>query len=86
MHPRRVRGGPAGAVVRQVLPNTPARAAGLVSGDIITAVDGIPVGAAADLSNIMDQRRPGDTIMLSWVDRSGTPRSAPVVVAKGPVG
>ena len=79
-------GAPRGAVVRQVLPDTPAQAAGLVSGDIITAVDGIPVQAAGDLSGIMDQRRPGDTIMLSWVDRAGFSRTAPVVVAKGPAG
>ena len=78
--------GLAGAVVRQVIPDTPARQAGLMSGDVITGVDGIPVNSAADLSNIMDQRRPGDTIMLSWVDRAGNPRMAPVVVAKGPVG
>jgi S1-C subfamily serine protease len=75
-----------GAVVRQVLPDTPARAIGLLSGDLITAVDGIPVNSAADLSTIMDQRRPGDTITLTWVDRTGTPRSAPLVLAKGPVG
>ena len=75
-----------GAVVRQVLPGTPAGAVGLLSGDLITAVDGIPVNSATDLSNIMDERRPGDTIMLSWVDRGGLPRSAPLVLAKGPVG
>ncbi|MFM9033345.1 MAG: S1C family serine protease [Mycobacterium sp.] len=79
-------GGPAGAVVRQVLPETPAGVAGLRAGDVITAVDGIPVNAAADLSNIIDQRRPGNTIMLSWIDRAGNPRTAPVVLAKGPVG
>lgn len=81
-----ITGGPAGAVIRQVLPDTPAQAAGLISGDIIIAVDGIPVRAAADLSGIMDQRRPGDTIMLTWIDRAGNPRSAPLVVAKGPAG
>ena len=80
------RGDPPGAVVRQVLPGTPARAAGLVSGDLITAVDGHPIGAAADLSGVMDQRRPGDTIVLTWIDRGGNTRNAPVVVAKGPVG
>lgn len=79
-------GGPPGAVVRQVLPDTPARAVGLMSGDLITAVDGMPVRAAADLSTIMDQHRPGDTIVLTWIDRAGNPRSAPLVVAKGPVG
>ncbi len=80
------RGGPPGAVIRQVLPDTPALAAGLMSGDVITAVDGIAVAAAADLSAVMDQRRPGDTVVLTWVDRGGNVRSAPVVVAKGPVG
>ena len=79
-------GGPPGAVIRQVLPDTPARQAGVVGGDVITAVDGIPVNSAADLSNIMDQRRPGDVITLTWIDRTGLPRSAPLVLAKGPVG
>ena len=79
-------GGPLGAAVRQVLPNTPASQAGLRGGDLITAVDGIPVNSAADLSNLMDQRRPGNTITLTWIDRTGNPRSAPLVLAKGPVG
>lgn len=79
-------GGPAGAVVRQVLPNTPASLIGLLGGDLITAVDGIPVNSAADLSNLMDRRRPGDTVTLTWIDRAGAPRSAPLVLAKGPVG
>jgi len=79
-------GGPAGALVRQVLPDTPAGLAGLRAGDVITAVDGLPVNTARDLSNIMDQRRPGNTIMLTWIDRAGMPRTVPVVLAKGPVG
>ena len=78
--------GPVGAVVRQVLPGTPAGQVGLFGGDVITAVDGIAITSAADLSNIMDQRRPGDTVVLSWIDRGGVPRSAPVLLAKGPVG
>ena len=79
-------GGPPGAIVRQVLPDTPASQAGLFGGDLITAVDGMPVNSAADLSNLMDQRRPGDTIMLSWIDRGGIPHTVPLVLAKGPVG
>jgi S1-C subfamily serine protease len=79
-------GGPPGAAVRQVLPDTPAGQAGLRPGDVITALDGIPINSAADLSNIMDQRRPGNTIMLTWFDRFGNPRTAPVLLAKGPVG
>jgi len=79
-------GGPPGAVVRQVLPDTPASLIGLFAGDLIIAVDGVPVNSAADLSNLMDRRRPGDTIMLSWIDRAGAPRGAPLTLAKGPVG
>jgi len=79
-------GGPAGAVVRQVLPDTPAGLVGLRAGDLITSVDGAPVNSAADLSNIVDGHRPGDTVMLSWIDRTGVPRTAPVVLGKGPVG
>jgi len=79
-------GGPTGAVVRQVLPDTAARGAGLAPGDVITAVDGVSVNTATDLSNIMDAHRPGDTITLIWVDRTGNARSAPVVLGAGPVG
>jgi hypothetical protein len=34
----------------------------------------------------MNQRRPGDTVVLSWIDRGGIPRAVPLVLAKGPVG
>ena len=78
--------GPAGAIVRQVLPGTPALAIGLFGGDVITAVDGFPITSASDLSDVMNKRRPGDTVMLTWVDRGGIVRNAPLVLAKGPVG
>jgi S1-C subfamily serine protease len=79
-------GGPAGAVVRQVLPDTPARGIGIAPGDVIVAVDGVTINTATDLSNIMDAHHPGDTITLSWVDREGNPRSAPLALSAGPVG
>ena len=75
-----------GAVVRQVLPDTPARKAGLMSGDIITAVDGVPINSASNLSDAIDAHHPGDTITLSWLDRAGNPRSAPIPLDRGPVG
>ncbi|KAA0108408.1 S1C family serine protease [Mycolicibacterium sp. P1-5] len=79
-------GGPAGAVVRQVLPDTAARGAGLAAGDVITSADGVAINTATDLSNFMDAHHPGDTVTLSWVDREGNPRSAPIVLGSGPVG
>ncbi|MCX2929586.1 trypsin-like peptidase domain-containing protein [Mycobacterium sp. CVI_P3] len=79
-------GGPAGAVVRQVLPDTPARGIGIMSGDVIVAVDGVTINTASDLSNVMDAHHPGDTIVLTWLDRAGNPQSAGVVLSAGPVG
>jgi S1-C subfamily serine protease len=79
-------GGPPGAVVRQVLPDAPAAQIGLRGGDVITMVDGTPVNSAADLSNVVDRHRPGDVVMLTWIDRMGNPRVAPVILGKGPVG
>ncbi|MCI4675738.1 S1C family serine protease [Candidatus Mycolicibacterium alkanivorans] len=79
-------GNGAGAAVRQVLPDTPARRAGLVAGDMITAVDGTPINSASNLSDVMDARHPGDTVTLSWLDRAGDPRSATIVLDRGPVG
>lgn len=69
-----------------MLPETPAGQIGLRAGDLITSVDGAPVNSAAGLSGIIDRHRPGDTVMLSWLDRMGNPRTAPVVLGKGPVG
>ncbi len=81
-----VAGGPAGAVVRQILPDTPARTIGLMSGDVITAVDGVTINSASDLSSVMDSHRPGDTITLTWLDRAGNPQTGSLVLAAGPVG
>ena len=52
-------GGATGAAGR------PAGQTGLRVGDLITAVDGAAVNSAADLSNIVDGHRPGDTVILS---------------------
>ena len=79
-------GGPPGAVVRQVLPDAPAAQIGLRGGEVITMVDGTPINSAADLSNVVDQHRPGDTVTLTWIDRMGNPRVASVILGKGPVG
>ena len=43
-----------GVLVLRVLPNTPAEAAGLRLGDVITAIDGQPINDAAQLQSIVD--------------------------------
>ncbi|MBS9535963.1 serine protease [Mycobacterium sp. M1] len=76
-----------GARVVQVLADTPAAATGIAKDDIITSVNGTPVNSATDLTNVLDQRHPGDTVTLTWRGPAGGPdRSATVTLAPGPVG
>lgn len=79
--------GPGGAQVATVLADTPAAATGIAKGDIITSVNGIPVNTATDLTNVLDQRHPGDTVALTWRGPAGgPPQSADVTLVPGPVG
>jgi Do/DeqQ family serine protease len=56
-----------GAVVVQVLPHTPAAAAGLKSGDIITKVNGREVKNASDVRTAVGLLRVGDTVDIEYV-------------------
>ena len=64
-----------GVLVMGVQPNSPAAVAGVrgtqivggqvAFGDIITAVDGVPVQSAADLHQAMRKHKPGDSVQLT---------------------
>lgn len=55
---------PAGALVSNVDQDSPAAAAGIVSGDVIRKVNGQAIIAASDLSALIGQARPGTTVTL----------------------
>ena len=55
----------AGVVVGSVQEDGPADEAGIKTGDIITHVDGKPVGDAADLANMVSAMKPGTTVRLT---------------------
>lgn len=57
-------------IVLSVEPNSPAAAAGIESGDAITAVDGTVVSQEQPLINLLFIHRPGDEIAVT-VDRGG---------------
>lgn len=54
-----------GAGVVSVTENSPAAKAGLVAGDIITAIDGESIDSSETLTGILQQHKPGDTITLT---------------------
>lgn len=61
---------PGAASLTQVTPASPAAAAGLRPGDIITSVGSTRIDDASDLVNVLGQRRPGDRVAITW--RRGT--------------
>ena len=72
-----------GVRVQSTAPDGAARAAGLASGDIIVAVDGIPVGDVDELHRLMTEERVGKPIpitvlrMSQKLDVVVTPRETP---------
>ncbi len=60
-----------GAKIGAVRPGSPAKAAGLEAGDVVTAVDGVKVTDANDLTAAITGHQPGDTIHLN-VTRGGS--------------
>ena len=55
-----------------VFPGSPAEAAGLQEGDIITAIDGEQIGPGVDLSMLIVRHSPGDTITLKVLRDNST--------------
>jgi len=67
-----------------VVANGPVAGAGIVTGDVITAVDGTTVTSSTDLVNVLLGHHPGDKISLTWSDQSGNSQTATVTLASGP--
>jgi S1-C subfamily serine protease len=73
-----------GALVDGVLCNTPAAKAGLVSGDVITTVDGQPVTTPGSLTKTMEGFRPGVKVTLGWQAPDGQHRTGRITLAPAP--
>lgn len=75
-----------GALIREVLPGSPAEEAGLEAGQLIQAVDGKPISASNSLSDVIATYHPGDTISLTVYDgmKSGKPREVKVELGENP--
>lgn len=78
--------GSSGAVIAGVLNGSPAQTAGITAGDVITSVAGNTVTSSNDLTIALQQYHPGDKVSIGWTDQAGTPHTATVQLATGPVG
>ncbi|MFZ5723992.1 MAG: DegQ family serine endoprotease [Pseudomonadota bacterium] len=74
---------PEGALVAKVIPGTPAEAAGLKEGDIITGFEGKDIVFSSDLPHLVGRVKPGTGATLTVV-RDGKVRSMKVKVGELP--
>ncbi len=63
---------------------TPAAKAGLVQGDVITAINGTTVTSGTQISEALIQRHPGDKITLTWTNTNGQSQTATLTLGTGP--
>jgi S1-C subfamily serine protease len=73
-----------GAAVVGTKDGSPADAAGIGAGDVITTVDGKTVQSASDLTSLMFGYHPGDKVDLTWVDQNGGTHSGTLTLVAGP--
>lgn len=71
-----------GAIVVQVAEDSPAAAAGIRQGDIITAIDGGPVDSPDAVREAVAAKKPGDTLALT-VQRSGEAEEMEITATLG---
>jgi putative serine protease PepD len=64
---------PAGAFVQDVVAGSPAEAAGIARGDVVTEIAGEAITSAEDVARIVRSRRPGDVVTVV-VQRDGGSR------------
>jgi S1-C subfamily serine protease len=74
----------AGALVVGSICGSPAAAAGITGGAVITAVNGQAVGSPDDLTGILSRFHPGDTVSVTWVSPSGQQTTSRLHLAAGP--
>jgi len=74
-----------GVMVVELLRHGPAAKAGMVSGDVIQAINGIPIKTAADLQTAMINVNPGDKLTVK-VNHEGVSRERKVIAGTIPRG
>lgn len=73
-----------GAAVNAVESGSPAAAAGIAAGDVITSIDGQSVSGPTALQSALLGKHPGDSVTVGWTDASGNHHTATVQLEAGP--
>ena len=73
-----------GTTVAEVVPGSPADAAGIKPGHVITSIGGKRVTSAAGITSAVLAHRPGQVVTVVYTDETGTSRKARVRLATGP--
>lgn len=72
-----------GAQVLDTVVGSPAAAAGIAAGDVITSVGGQAVDSSSALTAALQSSHPGDKTTVRWTDPGGQTHSATVTLARG---
>ena len=63
---------------------TPAAAAGLTAGDVVTSVAGTQVNSYSSIEHVLEAYHPGDKISISWTNTLGQSHTATITLGSGP--
>ncbi len=77
-------GSATGASVVAATSGGAAAAAGITAGSTITAIDGKQVTGPTNLTDVLDQKYPGDKVSVTWVDIQGQSHTATVTLGTSP--
>jgi S1-C subfamily serine protease len=73
-----------GVPVASAIAGYPAANAGIASGDVITAVNGVAVSTATQLSATVQAHKVGETVTITYLDPEGASHSVGVTLVAGP--
>jgi S1-C subfamily serine protease len=73
-----------GTLIVGTICGSPAAAAGLTGGSVITALNGRAVGSPDDLTRALSRFHPGETISVTWVSPSGQRTTSQLHLTAGP--
>jgi S1-C subfamily serine protease len=74
----------AGALIAGVVASGPAAAAGLVPGDVITAINGQTISSPTAISSIVLKLKPGAKLTVAFTDQTGSSQTATITLGSGP--